>query len=410
MSSFNPIRGMHDRLPDACKQIEFVFANVKSIVERHGYQQILLPLIESTELFKRSVGVSSDIVQKEMYTFEDRNQDTLTLRPEGTAGCYRSYLEHYHRASPYQRLWYYGPMYRRERPQKGRQREFYQFGIEAFGFDAPYIDVEIVQICHEIFSKLPLSAPIICKINYLGSSSSRASYLDALRAYFKPFLSKFDDVHNYRYEKNVLRLLDSKDEYIQSLIKEAPKIVDFLPDEELSTYKTIKELLTEYQIPFEEDNCLVRGLDYYSGLIFEFQAVSGLGAQNTICAGGRTDQLCEILSGKPGMSLGMAIGMERLCLLLPNNINKPLNGFIFSDQITNYNALRDLQSLLDIPTFIHYGISQLKKQLNRAEKMNYDFAIGMLNDEWQVFDLSNDRKYIVSSIHDVRSKINECRL
>lgn len=414
MINLSPIRGMHDRLPDECDQFSQIMAVIKEVTESFGYRQVIIPIVESTELFKRSVGISSDIVQKEMYTFNDRNDDSLTLRPEGTAGCYRAYLSEFHRSAPFQRLWYLGPMFRRERPQKGRQREFYQFGLEAFGYDHPSIDVEVIHIANTIFSKLDLKANVICKLNYLGTSETREVYLEELRSYFKPFVDQFDDVHKYRYEQNVLRLLDSKDEFVQSLLSQAPKITNFLTDEDIQTYQLIKSLLEKFKIPYEEDFKLVRGLDYYSGLIYEFQAMDGLGAQNTICAGGRTDNLCNILSGKDGYSLGMAIGIERLLLLTDSQTSKKLDKvFVFTDNESNYDDLYQLQESLQKRkqgVFIHYGVSQLKKQLNRAANMNYQMAVGYIDSRWIVFDLVQNQKFESNSINDVWEHINASRI
>lgn len=411
MIDLKPIRGMHDRLPDECAKISYIMSVIKGVIDGYGYKEINLPIVESTNLFKRSVGISSDIVQKEMYTFQDRNDESLTLRPEGTAGCYRAYLSEYYRSSPYQRLWYYGPMFRRERPQKGRQREFYQFGIEAFGYDHPSIDYEVIKIAFDIFSKLSLSTSVICKINFLGTTETRKSYSAALRKYFEPFLKKFDDIHKYRYEQNVLRLLDSKDEYIKTLIQDAPKISTFLSENDLATYQYIKILLKDNKIPFEEDHTLVRGLDYYSGLIYEWQASHGLGSQNTICAGGRTDKLCEILTDKEGFSLGMAMGIERLSMLVDTKSlqNNP-HLFLFTDNEEHYSELYKLVEILNknkYGAFVHTGISQLKKQLNRANKMNYKIAVSYQDKVWSYYNLENNDKLSFDSINQVMEHIDE---
>lgn len=413
MISLKPIRGMHDRLPEACEKTSHIMDAIYEVAESFGYKEIVLPIVEATELFKRTVGDSSDIVQKEMYSFQDRNDESLTLRPEGTAGCFRAYLSEYQRSSPYQRLWYHGPMYRRERPQKGRQREFYQFGIEAFGYQHPSIDVEIINIAYRIFQKINLQSPVVCKINFLGTAETRKSYLTALRVYFKPYITKFDEVHLYRYEQNVLRLLDSKDEYVCSLIQNAPKIIDYLSDSDLASYDFIKKLLTKLSIPYEEDHTLVRGLDYYSGLIYEWQAIEGLGAQNTICAGGRTDKLCSILSGKPGFSLGMAIGIERLSMLIDYTpCQNDQTVFLCTDHEAHYSKLMEIQSLLQKKsekTYIHFGVSQLKKQLNRAGKMNYNYFVGFINEQWMIYDLKTNEKLIINDINEVWEKLNACR-
>lgn len=413
MINLKPIRGMHDRLPDECEHMSYIMSVIRSVVESYGYKQVVLPIVETTELFKRSVGVSSDIVQKEMYTFKDRNDESLTLRPEGTAGCFRAYLSEFHRSSPYQRLWYFGPMYRRERPQKGRQREFYQFGIEAFGYHHPSIDVEVVKIAYTIFNQLSLSSPVVCKLNYLGASETRETYLNVLREYFSPFVENFDEVHQYRFEQNVLRLLDSKDEYVKSLIKNAPKITDYLSEKELIEYSYIKDMFIKNEIPFEEDHTLVRGLDYYSGLIYEWQALEGLGAQNTICAGGRTDKLCEILSNKQGFSLGMAIGIERLAMLVNHShYRKKETIFLFTDNEDNNHELFKLQVVINenqLNSFIHFGVSQLKKQLNRASKMGHTLAIGLIEGVWYLFNIESNEKYSFHSISEVMEKIHACK-
>lgn len=413
MINLKPIRGMHDRLPDECDKITHILSVIRDVVQSFGYKEIILPTVESTDLFKRSVGISSDIVQKEMYTFQDRNDESLTLRPEGTAGCFRAYLAEFHRSSPFQRLWYFGPMFRRERPQKGRQREFYQFGIEAFGYNNPSIDAEILNLTYKIFKNLKLETPVICKINFLGTSETRKTYLDALRSYFKPFVSEFDEVHLYRYEQNVLRLLDSKDEYVASIVKDAPKIIDYLSENDATSYNQIKTMLLDLNIPFEEDHTLVRGLDYYSGLIYEWQALEGLGAQNTICAGGRTDKLCSILSGKEGFSLGMAIGIERLSMIVNYDATKYNNTyFLCTDNECHYKKLVQMQDLLNtksVKTFAHYGTSQLKKQLNRADKMNFNSVICYIEEQWWFYNLEHNEKFSFNSINDVWEHINERR-
>lgn len=412
MSILKPIRGMHDQFPEQCEIVQQLLKKILQVVEAHGYRQIQLPTVESSELFKRSVGLTSDIVQKEMYTFSDRNDDSVSLRPEGTAGCFRAYLSNCQRAAPFQRFWYYGPMFRRERPQKGRQREFYQFGIEAFGYDHPCMDVELLKVCFELFKVLKIDHLLSCKINYLGCSSTRSDYLNKLRDYFKPYVSEFDETHQYRYEQNVLRLFDSKDSYVQSLLDAAPKLIDHLSDTDMAQYELIKNNLSQLGIPYVEDATLVRGLDYYSGLIFEWEAISGLGSQNTICAGGRTDKLSELLGGKPGFSLGMAIGIERLIMLINQPTDHIETVFLFTNDENRFYDLLKLQMKLKdngIKSFAHFGISQLKKQLNRAVNMKYKFALQIIDDQLQFFDLIKNENQLYNTVDEIGAMYYECR-
>lgn len=411
MISFKPIRGMHDTLPDALKQQHVVLNTIIDVLSQFGCDPIQLPLLETTALFKRSVGITSDIVQKEMYTFEDQGEESLSLRPEGTAGCYRAYLNHFQRAAPFQKLWYYGPMYRRERPQKGRQREFYQLGVEFFGYASIKADVELLLLIHSIFKALKLDNHMVCRLNYLPSSEDRSKYTDALKKYFAPMVDQFDDVHRLRFEQNPLRLLDSKDQKVIAMLKDAPILSSFLSEQEHENRQWAIDQLTKIGIPIVIDEHMVRGLDYYSGIIFEWQANEGLGAQNTVCAGGRTDALGELLGGKTCHSLGMAIGIERLMIML-NEINsiqtERSDVFLCADSESAANEIIHVQQRLHqlgYKTFLHHGISQVKKQINRAEKMGFQYLLLIQENQYVCYDLESKQQTPIEDLTTLKGVI-----
>lgn len=309
------IRGMNDILPTqsfAWRQLEQAFA---SCLGDYGYQEIRLPLLESTQLFKRTIGEITDIVEKEMYTFDDLNGDSLTIRPEGTAGCVRACLEHGLLYNQQQKLWYCGPMFRHEKPQKGRYRQFHQLGVEVFGITGAGIDLELIAICRRFWKTLGISHAVQLQVNTLGSLVERQAYRELLINYLKPHFDSLDEDSKRRLNKNPLRILDSKNPHMQTLIAGAPKLMDVISDESRQHFLNLCDGLKALDIPYTVNPCLVRGLDYYGHTVFEW-VTDQLGSQATVCAGGRFDKLVEQLGGDPTPAIGFAMGVERLLLLM----------------------------------------------------------------------------------------------
>ena len=316
MSKLTAIRGFNDVLPEQSRKWQFLESKIKSILNSYNYDEVRLPILEKSELFHRSVGETSDILSKETYDFLDRNKDSLTLRPEGTAGCVRMVIENsLANRGQTQKLWYCGPMFRYERPQKGRYRQFYQLGVEAYGFESIAIDLEILSVAWNLFRKLDISEHVTLEINSLGSNANRQEYVEALLKYLEPHHNELDEDSIKRLDKNPLRILDSKIPQTQEILKNAPKLVDFIDDDLKQRFQQTCEYLDAIGVRYIVNYNLVRGLDYYSGLVFEW-TTDKLGAQSAICAGGRYDSLIENLGGQKTGSIGFAIGMERLLLLL----------------------------------------------------------------------------------------------
>ncbi|MFP5439970.1 MAG: histidine--tRNA ligase [Gammaproteobacteria bacterium] len=309
------IRGFNDILPAETPLWRQLEKTVAGVLDAYGYQQIRLPILESTDLFKRSIGEVTDIVEKEMYTFADRNGDSLSLRPEGTAGCVRAGEEHGLFFNQVQRLWYAGPMFRHERPQKGRYRQFHQIGVEAFGMTGPDIDAEIILMTARMWKALGLASQVTLQVNSLGTSESRANYRAALVDFLRARIDQLDDDSKRRLETNPLRVLDSKDPKTQAALAGAPSLFSYLDNESLAHFERLCALLDAAGVRYERNDRLVRGLDYYNRTVFEW-VTTALGAQGTVCAGGRYDGLVEQLGGKPTPAVGFAMGVERLVLLL----------------------------------------------------------------------------------------------
>lgn len=307
------IRGMNDLLPDVTPYWQAVENSLKSVLSGYGYQEIRFPIVEKTELFKRSIGEVTDIVEKEMYTFEDRNGDSLTLRPEGTAGCVRAAMQN-GLLNQTQRLWYMGPMFRHERPQKGRYRQFHQVGVEAYGFDGPDIDAEMILMTARLWKELGLTG-ISLQINSLGSTEARLVYRQELVKYFEAHHDQLDEDSQRRLHSNPLRILDSKNPEMQALNEAAPKLIDHLDEESKAHFDALCQTLDRAGIDYEINPRLVRGLDYYGKTVFEW-VTDQLGSQGTVCAGGRYDGLVAQLGGKGATAIGFAIGIERLIALL----------------------------------------------------------------------------------------------
>jgi len=308
------IRGMNDIYSDDAEAFDYLLNNAERILQQYGYKSIRLPIVEKTELFCRSIGEVTDIVEKEMYTFSDRNGDSLTLRPEGTAGCVRAVVQNGLAHNQIQKLYYTGPMFRYERPQKGRYRQFHQFGVEVFGLSTSDIDAELIVLTARLWEQLGLES-LELQINSLGSNEARAVYREKLVAYFEASKEQLDEDSQRRLYSNPLRILDSKNPDMKSLIAGAPKLIDHLDSESVEHFEQVKQYLDDLGIDYVVNPNLVRGLDYYNRTVFEW-VTTELGAQGTVCAGGRYDGLVEQIGGKSTPAVGFAMGIERLTALL----------------------------------------------------------------------------------------------
>jgi histidyl-tRNA synthetase len=313
--TINAIRGMHDILPEQTPLWQKTEQIIREVLNSYSYQEIRLPIVEKTELFKRSIGEVTDIVEKEMYTFDDRNGDSLTLRPEGTAGCLRACLEHGLLHGQTHRLWYLGQMFRHERPQKGRYRQFYQLGVETYGMATPDIDAEVILLSDRLWKRLGIRDKVTLELNSLGTVAERAAYREKLVEYFKAHFDALDEDSKRRLETNPLRILDTKNPAMQDLVKNAPELMDYLGEDSRAHFDTLKAHLDSLKVSYQINTRLVRGLDYYGKTVFEW-VTTELGSQGTICAGGRYDGLIEQLGGKENYAIGFALGMERLLALV----------------------------------------------------------------------------------------------
>ncbi|NCJ08417.1 histidine--tRNA ligase [Synechococcales cyanobacterium C] len=317
MDVIQAARGTRDILPEEVTYWQQVEAVARDLLQRAAYREIRTPIFEQTPLFERGIGEATDIVGKEMYTFLDRGDRSITLRPEGTAGAVRAYVEHHlHAQGGVQRLWYLGSMFRYERPQAGRQRQFHQLGVEVLGSADPRADAEVVAIAAQFLQALGIQGWTLM-LNTVGTSADRQHYREALVRYFSPYAADLDPDSQERLHRNPLRILDSKDPKTQTIAQSAPQIFDYLSDASRQHFEQVQALLTQLEIPFQLNPCLVRGLDYYTHTAFEFQ-LADLGAQSTVCGGGRYDRLVTELGGPETPAVGWAIGLERLILSLQN--------------------------------------------------------------------------------------------
>ena len=316
MKKLHSIKGTHDILPNEIHKWKALESIVNQTCEQFGYQEIRNPIFEETRLFSRSVGEETDIVTKEMYSWEDVDGASLTLRPELTASVVRSYIQHnLGTLSPIQRLYYSGPLFRRERPQKGRQRQFHQFGVEAFGSNNPEQDVEIIAIAWKILSLCGLANDTTLNLNSIGSNECRNNYRTALKNYLSPYIKDFSKTSQHRFDTNPLRILDTKSEKEQEILNDAPKISDYHNKTDRTHFESLKEFLKDMDLPFSINHKLVRGLDYYTGTVFEFNS-DNLGAQDALLGGGRYNRLVETLGGKPTPGIGFAAGIERFLIAM----------------------------------------------------------------------------------------------
>ena len=375
------IKGMHDILTDATPRWQAVEKSIISILQRYGYQEIRFPVVEKTELFSRSIGELTDIVSKEMYTFTDQGEDSLTLRPEGTASCVRAVLQHSLLQQNILRLWYIGPMFRREQPQKGRTRQFHQIGVEVFGLEGPDIDAEIIIMSARIWRELGLG-DLVLQINTLGTAAVRQNYRQVLIEYFSDNKQQLDADSVRRLENNPLRILDSKNPAMQDLIRNAPSMEAYMDDESTEHFAGLQELLTAADINFEVNPRLVRGLDYYSKTVFEW-ITDRLGAQGTVCAGGRYDGLVEHFGGKPTPGTGFALGLDRLVELIDTDQseienNSPDIYFITAgDQaaVLGFKLAEQIRDQLPVRLVTHCGGGSFKSQFKKADKSGARLAL-----------------------------------
>ncbi len=386
------IRGMNDILPEQTPLWRYFEGTVANLLDGYGYRQIRMPIVEATELFKRSIGEVTDIVEKEMYTFDDRNGDSLTLRPEGTASCVRAVLEHgISGGGQVQKLWYIGPMFRHERPQKGRYRQFHQIGIEVFNLDGPDIDAELIIMTWRLWGLLGLRNAVTLELNSLGTSEARANYREALVEFLSARLDQLDEDSKRRLSSNPLRILDTKVPETQALLADAPKLAEHLDEASQLHFDGLKARLDAAGIPYVINPKLVRGLDYYSKTVFEW-VTDKLGAQGTVCAGGRYDGLVEQMGGKPTAGVGFAMGIERLVLLLetleqvPNDIARQVDVYFCAfGEAAELQALMLAEQLRDrLPGLrlqMNAGAGSFKSQFKKADKSGALFALILGEDE-----------------------------
>ena len=425
MEKLQAVRGMHDTLPGDALKWRLLEQTIQSVLQSYCYQEIRLPIIEKTELFSRSIGAGTDIVNKEMYTFRDRNDELLTLRPEGTAGCVRALLQHGVIYSGPQRVWYQGPMFRHERPQKGRQRQFYQVGAEAFGIDSAEIDAELILICARIWNVLGIKDARL-QLNSLGSYAARQKYRDLLVDFLSDHRDQLDEDSINRLETNPLRILDSKNPDMQALIGSAPSLLDSIDEESAEHFAVLGDLLDANGVDYEINPRLVRGLDYYNRTVFEW-ITDRLGAQGTICAGGRYDDLVAQVGGKPTPAVGFAMGIERILELsefssAELNTNSPRIYQVMVGDAALKNGLRLAERLRDkIPALrllMHCGGGSFKSQFKKADKSQADYALILGVDEVekntvQVKPLREDKEqYEISQdnlVHEITSLLGDNR-
>lgn len=384
------IRGMNDYLPADTALWQRIEGVLKQTLASYGYSEIRLPLVEQTPLFKRAIGEVTDVVEKEMYTFEDRNGESLTLRPEGTAGCVRAGIEHGLLYNQEQRLWYMGPMFRYERPQKGRYRQFHQIGVEVFGLQGPDIDAELIMLNARWWKALGIADHVRLELNSIGSLEARAHYRDALVAFLEQHKASLDEDCKRRMYSNPMRVLDSKNPEIQQLLNDAPQLGDYLDDESREHFSGLCALLDDAGIGYTVNQRLVRGLDYYNRTVIEW-VTDSLGSQGTVCGGGRYDGLVEQLGGRATPAVGFAMGMERLVLLVQavNPEFEPTSNVdvyvIASGQGVQSAAMQLAEKLRDeapeLRLMTNFGGGNFKKQFARADKWGARVALVLGEDE-----------------------------
>lgn len=403
MSSIVAIKGFNDILPSQTPAWRRLEQHLASLMDAYGYQQIRLPIVEQTNLFKRSIGDATDIVEKEMYTFFDKGNppESLTLRPEGTAGCVRAMLEHNMLRSATPRVWYVGPMFRYEKPQKGRYRQFHQFGVETFGVATPDMDAELILLTARLWKRMGVADKVQLELNTLGESEERSQYRDALVEFLTAHKDELDEDSQRRLSTNPLRILDSKHARTQQILENAPKLHDFMQQDTMEHFAKLQQYLTDAGVEFVINQKLVRGLDYYNKTVFEW-TTTHLGSQGTVCAGGRYDGLVGQLKGKPEQSVpavGFAMGMERLLLLLEQvEDNTPVRDceiFLLADPSMQGQALVLAEQLRDQFEQANSGLrlkvgsqGSMKSQMKKADQSGALFAVILGEREWEAQTLS----------------------
>lgn len=374
---------MNDCLPTQSPLWQKVEGIVKNVISAYGYNEVRMPIVEMTHLFSRAIGEVTDVVEKEMYTFEDRNGDSLTLRPEGTAGCVRSGIENGLLYNQEQRLWYMGPMFRHERPQKGRYRQFHQCGVEVFGIDGPDVDAELIMMTARLWRELGIAGYVRLELNSIGSLEARANYRTALIEYLEQYQDVLDEDCKRRMYTNPLRVLDTKNPDVQAVLGDAPKLSDYLDTESKQHFAGLCELLDAAGIEYTINERLVRGLDYYNRTVFEWMTDS-LGAQGTVCGGGRYDGLVEQLGGKATPAVGFAMGLERLVLMMETlgntDVRRNVDVYMVTAGEGTLTAGMKLAEQLreQIPglrVMTHFGGGNFKKQFKRADKVGAAVAL-----------------------------------
>ncbi|MBY8291153.1 histidine--tRNA ligase [Vibrio fluvialis] len=377
------IRGMNDCLPTQSPLWQKVEGIVKNVISAYGYNEVRMPIVEETNLFSRAVGEETDVVSKEMYTFEDRNGDSLTLRPEGTAGCVRSCIQNSLINRDEQRLWYMGPMFRHERPQKGRYRQFHQCGVEVFGLNGPDVDAELIMMTARLWRELGIDKHVRLELNSIGSQEDRADYRTALVAFLEQHIDVLDEDCKRRMHTNPLRVLDTKNPDIQAILGDAPRLSEYLGEESKAHFAGLCELLDAAGIEYTVNERLVRGLDYYNRTVFEWMTES-LGSQGTVCGGGRYDGLVEQLGGKATPAVGFAMGLERLVLMMETLGNTDVRRNVDVYMVTagegtltaGMKLVEELREQVPgLRVMTHFGGGNFKKQFRRADKVGAAVAL-----------------------------------
>ncbi|ELC0659373.1 histidine--tRNA ligase [Vibrio fluvialis] len=377
------IRGMNDCLPTQSPLWQKVEGIVKNVISAYGYNEVRMPIVEETNLFSRAVGEETDVVSKEMYTFEDRNGDSLTLRPEGTAGCVRSCIQNSLINRDEQRLWYMGPMFRHERPQKGRYRQFHQCGVEVFGLNGPDVDAELIMMTARLWRELGIDKHVRLELNSIGSQEDRADYRTALVAFLEQHIDVLDEDCKRRMHTNPLRVLDTKNPDIQAILGDAPRLSEHLGEESKAHFAGLCELLDAAGIEYTVNERLVRGLDYYNRTVFEWMTES-LGSQGTVCGGGRYDGLVEQLGGKATPAVGFAMGLERLVLMMETLGNTDVRRNVDVYMVTagegtltaGMKLVEELREQVPgLRVMTHFGGGNFKKQFKRADKVGAAVAL-----------------------------------
>ncbi len=408
------IRGMNDCSPTESPLWQWIEAKVRHVLASYGYSEVRMPIVECTPLFARAIGEVTDVVSKEMYTFWD-NDEQLTLRPEGTAGCVRAAIERGWIYNNEQRLWYMGPMFRHERPQKGRYRQFHQAGVEVFGIANPEIDAELIILTARLWKELGIDQHVSLQLNSIGSLEARANYRSALVAFLENHQDLMSDEEKERLVKNPLRILDTKNEALQEVLNGAPKLLDYLDDESREHFNQLCSLLDAMGVKYEINPKLVRGLDYYNKTVFEW-VTSALGAQGTVCGGGRYDGLVEQLGGHSTQGVGFAMGLERLVLLV-QEVNKEITlpqavdlYLVYAGESTTLNAFQIAEQirteLPQVRVMTHCSGGKFQKQFKRADKIEAKYALVIGESEVQaktvvVKDLRNGAEQITLSQADL---------